>query len=219
MKNRKNPEADLRRYSGLFFQIGLLCALLLTVSAFEWRTVDVDPIVEISCDFGSDIDTILPTFHDEKIKPPKPKKVIPVNVIETPDEIEVEPLVEWGDTDDILIEDIPAPEPEVADIVRDYVEHMPEPKGGMQAFMEYVARNVKYTRQARSLDIEGKVFVQFVVDTEGSITEAKVLRGVGAGLDEEALRVIKNAPPWNPGRQGGRKVKVRMVIPISFQLN
>jgi protein TonB len=69
------------------------------------------------------------------------------------------------------------------------------------------------------MGVEGKVFVQFVVDKKGNISEVEAIRGIGAGLDEEAVRVVKNSPAWNPGKQRGNAVKTRVVIPINFALN
>ena len=84
---------------------------------------------------------------------------------------------------------------------------------------EYVRKKLKYPSQARRMGIEGKVFIQFVVGKDGEITEVKVIRGVGAGCDEEAARVIKSSPKWTPGKQRGQAVKVRMVLPITFKLS
>jgi protein TonB len=218
MEKRKNPQIDIKKYSGLFFQIGLLSALLITVSAFEWESPMKDPEIDITKTEPGEIPFILPTEHEEKKKPPKPKKIA-INVVETKEEPDIDIKVfDMGDPIVDIPEVLPEPEVEIADVVEVYVKHMPEPKEGMTAFLQYISKNVKYTRKARDLGIEGKVFVQFVVDKEGNLTEIEIVRGVGAGLDEEALRAMQNAPAWNPGRQGGRRVKVRMIIPISFQL-
>ncbi len=99
------------------------------------------------------------------------------------------------------------------------VEDQPTPEGGMQEFYTYIMKNLKYPTQARRMGIEGKVFVQFVVDVDGSITEVKTLKGIGAGCDDEAERVLTGAKAWIPGMQKGLPVKVRMVLPITFALN
>jgi protein TonB len=78
---------------------------------------------------------------------------------------------------------------------------------------------MKYPAQARRMGIEGKVFVEFVVDKDGTLTEVKTVKGIGAGCDEEAVRVIQSAPKWKPGKQRGRPVKVRMILPIIFKLS
>ena len=99
------------------------------------------------------------------------------------------------------------------------VEQQPTPVGGMKAFYSYIKKQLKYPSQARRMGIEGKVFVQFVVDEDGSIADVQAIKGIGAGCDEEALKVVQNADRWTPGYQRGRPVKVRMVIPITFKLD
>ena len=85
-------------------------------------------------------------------------------------------------------------------------------------FRKYIAQNVKYPEEAKKNGVQGKVFVQFVVDKDGTLTEVKAVKGIGGGCDEEAVRVIKNSIAWNPGLQGGQAVNVRMIVPITFKL-
>ena len=89
----------------------------------------------------------------------------------------------------------------------------------MAAFYKQLGKNLRYPRQAKKMGIQGKVYIRFIVDTDGSLTNIEVLKGIGAGCDEEALRVITQAPKWKPGKQRGKPVKVRMTIPIVFKLN
>jgi protein TonB len=77
---------------------------------------------------------------------------------------------------------------------------------------------LKYPAQARRMRIEGKVFVEFVVDRDGSVTNVVIVKGIGAGCDEEAQRIIAGSPPWNAGKQRGKPVRQRMVLPITFKL-
>lgn len=105
-----------------------------------------------------------------------------------------------------------------ADKVFDIVENPPKPKGGVEGWNQYLASNIKYPASAREKGIQGMVVVAFVVDSEGKITGAEILKGIGGGCDEEALRVINASPDWEPGQQGGKDVNVRMRLPIQFQL-
>jgi TonB family protein len=98
------------------------------------------------------------------------------------------------------------------------VEEQPVPEGGMRAFYEYVQKELKYPEQAKNQGIEGKAYIQFVVDRDGSITDVQTIRGIGGGCDEEAVRVIANSPKWVPGKQRGETVKVRMILPITFSI-
>jgi len=104
--------------------------------------------------------------------------------------------------------------PEIVDIA----EQQPEFPGGYGAFYAYVKKNLKYPRFARKQSVEGKVYIQFIVDTNGALTDVKVIRGIGFGCDAEAVRVVRNSKHWKPGKQRYKPVKVRMVIPIHFKL-
>ena len=107
---------------------------------------------------------------------------------------------------------------EVAEEIFTIVEEPAAPVGGMEAFYKFVRKNLKYPSQARRMGIEGKVYVQFVVDKDGTITDVKAVKGIGAGCDEEAVRVINKSPRWNPPKQRGKPVKQRIILPITFQL-
>ena len=96
--------------------------------------------------------------------------------------------------------------------------NQPQPVGGMTKFYEAIQQNLKYPEKARTNGIQGKVFVQFVVDHNGSVKDVEVVKGIGGGCDEEAIRVISESLPWNPGSQRGINVNVRMIMPITFKL-
>ena len=99
------------------------------------------------------------------------------------------------------------------------VEHMPEFPGGMGEMMKYLSMNVRYPEAAHKAGAQGRVMVSFIVETDGTISNAHVQKGVSEELDQEALRVIKNMPKWKPGMQSGKAVRVKYTIPISFRLN
>lgn len=105
------------------------------------------------------------------------------------------------------------------DSIYQIVEQMPKFPGGESALMEYVSKNVVYPEEAKEKEIQGRVFIGFVVEKDGSIGEVKVLRGIGGGCDEEAVRVIKGMPKWKPGMQKGKPVRVSYQIPIYFKLD
>ena len=97
------------------------------------------------------------------------------------------------------------------------VEDMPQfPGGNVQ---RWISKNVKYPILAQENGIQGKVFIQFVIEKDGSITDVKVMRGVDASLDKEAIRVVKSMPKWKPGKQRGKPVRVSYTLPINFQLS
>jgi protein TonB len=99
------------------------------------------------------------------------------------------------------------------------VEETAAPLGGLSAFYEFVKSNMKYPAPAKRMDIEGRVFVQFIVEKDGSITDVQTVKGIGGGCDEEAVRVVQSSPKWKPAKQRGRPVRQRMVLPITFILS
>ncbi|MTI30242.1 energy transducer TonB [Xanthovirga aplysinae] len=222
MEVKKNPKADLKNQYGMLLALGVVVSLSLIITAFEWKTVNKGPLVDffLMPDDGIEIENIPIT----EFKRPKPPKVMPIikpvedeKVLEEDkfvidDEEVVEVIGEFKDFVEIKDEEIVEP-PFVL-----VAEVQPEYKGGMRAFYDFVGKNLKYPPQARRMGIEGRVFVSFIVDKDGSIVEAEILKGIGAGCDEEALRVISNSKKWLPGKQRGRTVRVKMSLPIIFKL-
>ena len=100
-----------------------------------------------------------------------------------------------------------------------YVEVMPEFTGAQTAWARYLQENMRYPTLAREKNIQGKVQLSFIVEIDGSLSEIKVLKGIGGGCDEEAIRVLKNSPQWKPGIQNGMPVRVSYTMPISFKLS
>lgn len=220
MEAKKNPKVDYRKKSALFFNIGLVISLALVISAFEWKVaekvswVDIDQPV-----FGGETIMVPPTVHTPPQKPPV-RQISVITVVD--DEVEVDEIeYDLAIDKDPVIEVVEAsadlPEEE-AEEVFDIVETDPSFKGGLGEFYKFVGKNLKYPAQARRIGVEGKVFAQFIVDKDGSLSDIKVVRGIGAGCDEEVLRILNKSPKWNPGKQRGRPVKVRMIFPITFKL-
>lgn len=104
------------------------------------------------------------------------------------------------------------------DKVLEKAEVMPEFPGGDQAMMDFVAKNVQYPQEARDKEISGRVLVGFIVEKDGSIGDVKVVKGIGGGCDEEAVRVVKAMPKWKPGKDKGKPVRVSYVMPFTFKL-
>lgn len=100
----------------------------------------------------------------------------------------------------------------------DFAEDMPEFPGGNQAMYKYLSENIKYPTMAMESGISGRVYVSFIVEKDGSISDVKVMRGIGGGCDKEAVRVVKNMPKWTPGKQKGKAVRVKFTLPINFKL-
>ena len=109
-------------------------------------------------------------------------------------------------------------EPKEDNSIHTFVEQQPEFGSGLSDLYEYLGKNLRYPSAAQRAGVQGKVFLSFVVERDGSISDAEVLKGIGFGCDEEALRVISSMPKWRPGRQNGRNVRVKFTVPVSFKL-
>jgi periplasmic protein TonB len=118
----------------------------------------------------------------------------------------------------IQVPDVQPTRAEEAPPVYQIVEEMPEFPGGNEAMMKYIGKHLKYPEKAVENNIQGVVYVRFVVDPEGKIIDPKVLRGIGYGCDEAAWEMVKNMPPWTPGRQRGKAVHVQYNLPIRFKM-
>ena len=160
--------------------------------------------------------------------PPPPPKQMPktFTLVEVQDEEIIEDIKIELDQDVTIDQEmvqyeyveVEVPEEEVSEEIFTIVEEAPEPKGGIQVFYQYVADNLKYPASALRLGIGGVVYVKFVVEKDGSLTDITVIKGIGAGCDEEAVRVLSTAPKWIPGKQRGVPVRVYKMVPINFQL-
>lgn len=228
MEPKKHESLDLERKRPLFFNIGLAISLGLTIVAFNWKA-PYDPIDLTEPKDIFEPTYIIPATKISQPEPPKPKvekkevkkSLQPPIIIESEvvDKLMEEPVIDMETDLTELIESDPGMPEEIIETTFEIVETMPEFPGGIEAFYKYIGNNMDYPSAARRMGIEGRVFVQFVIDKDGNVTEATAVRGIGAGCDEEAVRVLENAPKWNPGKQRGRAVKVRMIVPINFSLN
>lgn len=125
-------------------------------------------------------------------------------------------------TDDVVVEDDGSDdiiEEVIATPVFTVVEEMPTFPGGDESRVRFLTENIKYPQMAKESGIQGTVYVTFVIDERGRVADVKVLRGIGGGCDEEAIRVVKMMPPWNAGKQSGKPVRVQFNMPIKFTLN
>lgn len=211
---RKKPKADLRRYYTVFWQLGLIAVLLIFIVAMKVEFVSEKPDTDLTEEQEVvEMEEITQTEQEEE-PPPPPRPQVPVEVPN--DEIIEDQEINLDaemDMDQKL--EMPDPPEEEEDEEEFFVavENMPELKGGMAG----LNKKINYPEMARKAGIEGKVIVQFIVNEEGKVENPQVIRGIGGGADDEALRVIKQAE-FEPGRQRGEPVPVQMSLPITFQL-
>ncbi len=225
METKKTPKANLENKRSLFLQIGFVMALAIVLLAFEWKTYE-----KIEYDLG---EAEIPNVEEEiipitrqKEKPPPPKKpqTTELEVVEDDEEIENEVEINVEVDQESEIEDYAPPpmEEEEEEVVEKeiftVVEQMPEFPGGTAKMMKYLSENIEYPQMAREVGVQGTVFVTFVVEPDGSITNVRVLRGIGSGCDEEAIRVVKTMPKWTPGKQRNKPVRVQFNLPVRFIL-
>ena len=123
-----------------------------------------------------------------------------------------------GKVNEIVVKGVAKPSDNVTGDVYEAVEQMPEFPGGMAGLMQYITKNLRYPEEAKAKGMQGRVTVRVVVNTEGKVTNAEVLRGVDPALDAEALRVASSLPDWKPGMQDGKPVNVRFIFPVNFSL-
>lgn len=225
MEAKKTPKADLESKRTVFVQIGLIIALAAMLVAFEYKTYDIK-----QTDLGGrkveKVEEDLIEITNQNKPPPAlapPPTTTLINIVD--DDIEVETDLNI-DAEATELTEIPEYTPivsheeeEVAEAeIFTVVEESPGYPGGDEARIRFLTENIKYPQIARESSIQGTVYVTFVVEKGGNVTDVRVLRGIGGGCDEEAVRVIKAMPKWSPGKQRGKPVRVQFNMPIKFTL-
>ena len=228
MELKKNPKVNLEKVKGVFFLSGIITALVVTILLFNWTTTDAQ-IEELISQNDENIDVEQMKITQKEEKKPEPKqqekkvsdiiKIVDDETIIEDDfnfdmEADDETSMDFIDTD---FEDN-TDEGEIEEVFV-IVEQMPEFPGGEVALRNYIAENVDYPVLAQENDIQGTVFIRFIVTKSGSVKDVQIIRGYHELLDEEALRVVKTLPNFKPGSQRGKAVSVWYTVPITFELN
>ncbi len=224
MELKKSPKADLEKKRTLFLQVGLIISLAITLAAFEWKSYEKQEI-ELEQRAASDVpEEIIPITKQEKPPPPPepPQTTTELNIVENEVEVEDDIIIDVEADQDTEVEEWTPVVMEEEEVQEEkifiVVEDQPSFPGGEKARMKYLANNIEYPQLARESGIQGTVYVTFVVEKDGSVTDVRVLRGIGGGCDEEAIEVVKNMPKWKPGKQRGKPVRVQFNMPIRFTL-
>ena len=225
MEEKKSPKANLENKKLMFMQIGMIISLLVAWLAFEHKSYDkreIDPSL-LNREVTIDEEMVEITKQEEPKPQPveMPKQTTQLEIVQ--DDVEVEDIEINADVQqDEVLEEYVAPEVVEEEVVEQeifkIVEEMPAFPGGEAKLMEYVAKNVKYPQIARETGVQGRVYVNFVVEPDGSVSNVSVLRGIGSGCDEEAIRIVKSMPKWIPGNQRGKAVRVSYMLPVNFKL-
>lgn len=226
MEIKKSPSANLENKKSTWLLVGYVMVLAVMFVAFEWtkRDIKIDTSQAVT-DLVFEEEIIPITEQPEQVAPPPPEApAIAETLTIVEDDAEVEETTiasseETGEKVEIKYTPV-AVEEEVEEEqqIFEVVEEAPEFPGGMGALMKFLGSNIKYPTIAQENGVQGRVIVQFVVNKDGSIVDAKVMRSVDPYLDKEALRVVSSMPKWKPGKQRGKAVRCRYTVPVMFRL-
>ena len=229
MEIKKSPKANLENKKFLFTEIGLIVALLAVLGAFEWSTTEATSLEAL----GDDVAVVVeeeqvPITQEEQLPPPEvPKEPVMSDIIDiVDDDIKVDDVVISTEDDKSLGVEIKEyvveqeeEEVEEEEIPFAVVEQKPTFQGGdANTFTKWVFSKIVYPEIAKENGVQGRVTLQFTIETDGSVKNVKVLRGVDSSLDKEAVRVVSSSPKWKPGMQRNKPVRVKYTFPVVFQL-
>lgn len=227
MEAKKTPRADLENRRGLFLEIGLAVILAAALVAFNIKSYDKE-VKEVStrtADVEIDADIIQTAEDTPPPPPPEEPEVVAteLNVVENDaEDIHEVGIINAEAKADEALEftrvEVKEEVEEVEEEVFLVVEEDPEFPGGLDALSKFIADNIKYPQLAKENNITGKVFVSFVVEKDGRVGQVKILRDIGGGCGNEAVRVVKMMPKWKPGKQRGKAVRTQFNLPVNFDL-
>ena len=224
MEIKKSPKADLENKRSMFILIGFVLAFGFTYICFEWTNTEVT-VHEVEDTFiNQSEDLIIPQTTQIETPPEKiekPKEVVQQVLKVVSDEVETTTTVDIQEqSTEEAIEFTPMDvqeEEEAEEEIFQVVEKMASFPGGNAKLMEFLRKELVYPQIAIDNNVQGRVFVQIVVNRDGSIQDVKVTRGVDPILDEEAIRVVKKMPKWVPAEQRGKTVRSRFTLPVMFK--
>ena len=226
MEIKKSPSANLENKKSTWLLVGYVMVLAVMFVAFEWtkRDIKIDTSQAVT-DLVFEEEIIPITEQPEQVAPPPPEApsiAETLTIVEDDAEVEETTIASSEETGEkVEIKYTPvAVEEEVEEEqqIFEVVEEAPDFPGGMGALMKFLGSNIKYPTIAQENGVQGRVIVQFVVNKDGSIVDAKVMRSVDPYLDKEALRVVSSMPKWKPGKQRGKAVRCRYTVPVMFRL-
>ena len=229
MEVKKSPKADLENKKLLFREIGLVAVLALVLLAFEWSTKDKPEMMDLTQEAVAVEEEIIPITQEQQELPPEmPKIPVLSDVIDiVDDDIKVNDdlIISLEDNSNVGVEILDYHAEVVEEVVEEeaipfaLVEEKPKFQGGdANTFSKWVNSKLVYPEIAKENGVQGRVTLQFTVNTDGSVSNVTVLRGVDPSLDKEAVRIVSSSPKWEPGRQRERPVKVTYTFPVIFQL-
>lgn len=227
MEIKKSQKADLERKKPIYLQVGLVLALSLALFSFEYKSYDKVENEATSVTQADVIEeVVMQTKQEVKPETPPPAQAqttllnIVDNNVKVDNDIEID-AEDAGDKNQETYQEVAqegTKEVEEAEVFS-VVEESPGYPGGDEARMKYLKENLKYPQLARESGIDGTVYIEFIVERDGSISKPVIKRDIGGGCGDEALKVVKAMPKWSPGKQRGKPVRTQFVLPIKFILN
>ena len=226
MEIKKSPKADLQNKKGLFLEIGLIVALLAVIAAFLYTPKEYR-IEKVDNNYGPVEEEITEITRNEQKPPEQPQKVevkvfndildIVTNDAKITTDISFE---DFTDDLEITTQVVEVEEEEIEDdqpFIK--VEKMPSFQGGdLNKFRNWVQERVRYPQIAQENGVSGKVVLSFVVEKDGTLTNIEVLQSPDRSLADEAVRVLKTSPKWEPGQQRNQPVRVKYTLPVDFRI-
>lgn len=229
MEIKKSPKADLEGSKTLSILMGMVVGLAVLFVGFEWGSSDIQ--VANASDGVADImvEEEIEITRPENAPPPPPPPPAPVtvevlNVVEDDVQLDQQDIISSEDNQKVAQQQtyvapvVQEEEEESAQQIFTVVEEMPKFPGGDGELLKFIGKSIRYPVIAQENGIQGRVICAFVVNRDGTVVDAEVLRGVDPSLDKEALRVIGTMPKWTPGKQRGKPVRVKYTVPITFRL-
>lgn len=230
MEIKKDPKVDLESRKSIYVLTGLVAILAILFIAFEWTSVSIRRNTIVQREVIEEEEEIVMTVQNNTPPPPPPPPMPDVieqlTVVEDDveiEEIEVQSMEDDNNTEievmDLSAETGPSEEEEAeGNQIFTVVEEQPEFPGGEAALMKYIQQNLKYPAFAAENGIQGRVTLSFTVEKDGSIANIEVMRSPADELSKEATRVVNSMPKWKPGKQRGKPVRVKYILPVTFRL-
>lgn len=225
MELKKNPKVDLQNKRGILLEIGLIVALAVVIGAFLYTPKEVR-VEKIDMNYGPVEEEITEITRQDQ-KPPEPPKKTEItvitdilNIVTNDTKITTDIGFAEFEEDIEIVQQVAVQEEEIEEEQIFYkVEKMPSFMGGdLTTFRNWVQGKVKYPQLAQENNISGRVLLMFVVEKDGTLTNIEVLQTPDSSLSEEAIRVLKTSPKWEPGKQRNQSVRVKYTLPIDFRI-
>ena len=224
METKKSKEKNLENKRFLFLQIGMIISLSLALLAFEWETAAPIPKPIPKPTGTIYIEEIIPLTKTKDVVKPKPK-IIKSETFEIVKEIEnkVQEIDTNKNTPPVLTDSLKEIKVKEETDSLEFipfvlVEDKPLFPGGDEALLKYIAKNTKFPKECKQIDITGTVVVSYIVDITGEVVDVEVVRSVHYAIDKEVVRVIESLPNYTPGKQRGKPVRVQFMLPVKFSL-